>query len=220
MTRLSWVVASCVILLGGCQNDPLIFTSTQTYGLKISISTKQDEPVKLVMGYDSNDTTLMPTTMDKNRGRVAAWTGSCITKDDKSLECVNLPLPIGVPPHASADEAREGQPEADIGHVLGTRGGDKGGRAYQYDALSVLSSFDAEGEGKAGTEPVVSAKLGKLFATGVAAQNISSGIQHDMAKAWAPNPDSAAACLELGKAVAEGKFDAATAGALCGDKSL
>jgi hypothetical protein len=115
-----------------------------------------------------------------------------------------------------ADE-RATQPESDIGFGLSTQGAGKGGRAYQYDAVSELSSFNAGGEGKAGTDTGVSGKLGKLFATGVAAQNISDGIRHDMAKAWAPN---AAECLQkLKEAMGEGKVDAATATAVCGSKS-
>lgn len=246
------------ISLFGCANDPLVFAATQTFGLKISVSPKQDEPVKLVMGYDSNDTTIMPTTMDATRARVAAWTSSCQTKDLSALECVDLPLPMqaiaaraGAPltPEeqalaVAAQEKLDANPtmrpedvltadeqnaleklqavggahtEGNIGHETAMQGEGKGGRLYQYDSLSVLSSFNAEGEAKAGTEASVGARLGKLFATGVAAQNISDGIQHEMAKEWAPG--QAASCLlMLQKVLGEAKVDAATAVAVCGEK--
>lgn len=253
------VLVLCALSLTGCQNDPLVFAATQTFGLKISVSPKQDEPVKLVMGYDSNDTTIMPTTMDATRARVAAWTSSCQTKDLSALECVDLPLPmqaiaarkeapltpeeqalaaaaqekVNANPTVSPEDiltaselnafrklqaATGAHTEGNIGHETAMQGEGKGGRLYQYDALSVLSSFNAEGEGKVGTEASVGARLGKLFATGVAAQNISDGIQHEMAKEWAPS--QAVGCLlTLQKVLGEVKVDAATAVAVCGEKT-
>ncbi len=261
MFRFQYLVPLLILAVAGCQNDPLVFAATQTFGVKISISPKQDEPVKLVMGYDSNDTTIMPTTMDKARGRIAAWTGGCTTKDDKSLECVDLPLPMdvggtaSVPPPTDAERelaekakdklsAVPGKPRTEVltvaelnalnkveaaaaaaGHTEMSVGGTmvgitpgKGGRAYQYDALSVLSSFNADAKGEAGTQAAVGASLGKLFATGVAAQDISDGMQHKMADKWAPS--SSVDCLQkLQEVLGAGKVDSATATAVCGTKA-
>lgn len=196
-----WFAALGLIAgLSGCawfQDDPLVFNATQTYGIKIAITAKQDDPVKLVMGYDSVDSTIIPTTMAKKRtwdangkltseerARIYAATMECRLSDPNSSACADSP-----PPSAPAMGA-EVTPDSATG-ATGSPGEApapnsalppevQSGRGTQHDSLSVLSSFNAKADGQAGTSPSVGASLGKMFATGVAAQNVSQGVERQM----------------------------------------
>jgi hypothetical protein len=71
----------------------------------------------------------------------------------------------------------------------------------RHDSYSVFGSFSGKADGKATGEAKVG--LGKIFATGVASQNISDGL----ADAYRKQPEAAASCYA---AVAKAQPDAAT----------
>lgn len=60
------------LLLCACDNDPLVFSSGQTAGIKIKVSPNEGSPVSLTVGYDSVDAAIIPTTMDPRRQRIGS----------------------------------------------------------------------------------------------------------------------------------------------------
>jgi hypothetical protein len=269
----------CAFGLAGCANDPLIFASGTTYGLKISASPKQDEPVKFVIGYDQVDATLIPTTMDKSRERIMSINDEC-DAGDGSDACQDIVSATAVAVPVAAVEqikqATEALSEADIPDSGDTKSlfmtkealdslsetfqslklddsaativvdpsqqatirdaarvlseakvedtatkekveeaakpiqqaADtirKAARARsQNDTLSVISSFNAGADVSASTGVSISAQLGKIFATGIAAQHVAEGI----GKSVRPATVDPIACMQqfqktLGKAPSE-----------------
>jgi hypothetical protein len=196
--------AATVVALGlavtACANDPLIFTSSNTIGIKIAVSPSETQPLKLNVGYDAIDSAIIPTSTDKARDQLLARSHWCITKDEPAKECIDFD-PQNRPRTASSTS---GAPAASP--VLLP---DQGGRVIRYDALSVLALFDSKAQGAAGAGANVGFGLGKTFATGIAAQNISDGL--------GGGSDARIRCLAaLEHAMGTGKVDSATAQKVCG----
>jgi hypothetical protein len=199
-TKLATISFCFGMLVTGCANDPLVFSSGNMIGIKIAVSPSETQPLKLSVGYDGVDAAIIPTSTDSERKQLLARSHSCITKDTESKECVNF-LP-------EEDDANEQSPDESLNEATDAPG--KGGREIRYDALSVLALFDSNGGG--GVSNGVKFSLGKTFATGIAAQNISAGIEAGAAGGH----DEQKRCLtELERVVGAGKVDAATAAAVC-----
>ncbi len=73
------------------------------------------------------------------------------------------------------------QADGTVAHVFATSNGSGGNFV---DALSVFGQFEAAASGgtATGTQPAVQASLGKFFATGLAAMNISDGFAYKLGK--------------------------------------
>lgn len=192
-------------VLAGCGNDPLVFSSGNTIGIKIAVSPSEMQPLKLNVGYDGVDAAIIPTSTDPKRRQLLARSHSCITKDAQSLECADFLMEPDPEPIVDEPNAPAGLP----GSIADAPG--KGGREKRYDALSVLALFGSEGRGAVSSG--VGFSLGKTFATGIAAQNISAGIEAGAAG----GKDEAKRCLTtLERVLGAGKVDAATAVSVCG----
>jgi len=201
------------VLLSACENDPLVFSSGTTVGIKVKVSPNESSPVSLAVGYDQVDATLIPTTMDPARQRIASSRSRPVVDKQEAIDnarTARLQLQRNSDPGSqraskafsrvietlSAQPSPAGDPglvevpssvQRDVAEAVSALPPDSPAKAvasefqaqvgppgdYQYDSLSVLSTFNLNAEGKAGS---AGAQLGKTFATGVAAQNLSDGL--------------------------------------------
>jgi hypothetical protein len=184
-------------LLSGCLQQPsLLFGSEETLGVAISVSSASTTPVSLTLGYKSLDASLVPVaTNDQTNGYHSIRGCSNTAISGQFQACTeDLAAPAQIAPKRSvslntdqlldrpellrvATKPRQTiQPFAlPIPPPTGSRSNipaaaTGGGQESLVDALSVFSSFNA----KAGASTATGADvgLGKVFATGVAAQQL------------------------------------------------
>lgn len=204
MTSRIGIGIGCLALLlslEGCADDPLVFSSGNTLGIKIAVSPSESQPVKLNVGWDNLDSAIVPTSADAKRTPVRASTAGCVTKDEAAKECASsgavvqsnatdnsqVTGTVGQSDTSAGDSTLspadgQNQAAASTAARMGATGlpivsamPGKGGQEKRSDALSVLAIFDSSGSGNASAG--VGFHLGKTFATGVAAQNLTEGIQ-------------------------------------------
>ncbi|MCC6915424.1 MAG: hypothetical protein IT566_17130 [Rhodospirillaceae bacterium] len=153
-SRLLYASAVCLVL-SACSDTALVFASRQTFGVNISASTS-NQPVSLVLGYEGNDGTVIPTAVAEDSKLVTSESVYCPAMDTEALKkCLDARNkdPGGVNALASSN-----------------------GALLQTDALSVFSTFNGDGSTRGEANgAAVGASLGKVFATGIAAQKMSAG---------------------------------------------
>jgi hypothetical protein len=195
------------LLLAGCADPnghaPLLFVSTNSFGVDIGASPAAGQAPSLNLGYKSVDLAVVPVTTEAKGGspirgcysaaRNATEAGACADgaparqvaggatvtssagelslvalRDDEQKLAQAVPLPRDT--KAAPVSASGPQPK---GVPVSAPSGERFGQSIR-DSLSVYSSFS--GEAKAGSETGV--QLGKAFATGVAAQQLTEGINY------------------------------------------
>ncbi len=208
----SAVAMLAMMTIAGCVKDPLIFNSATTVGIKIAVSPSESQPLKLQVGFDQVDSAIVPTSTEAGAPQILSRDDGCVTKDEKSIECGDLTVTITRPSPSSSSEPG---PEPSPGlHDITELPPGKGGKRIRSDALSVLSNFSTTGKAKSGGGSAEAGfTIGKLFATGLAAQNISEGIGEGLSQ----QQDAQKRCLmALQNALGEGKVDKDTAVKVCG----
>jgi hypothetical protein len=187
MTLLAGAVMACSDM-----QQPLVFVSENSVGIDIGVSPAETQTVKLNLGYKGRDTSFVPVTVMDKTGQYHPVRGCyrAIAGDEPISNCELKDLAPNVPgtKPAEARAAVRGQPDVDrnaafrIRPVLAPNSGDdvqpKGldvtkseARQSMIDSLSVFSSFNTDA--RAGTQTDVG--LGKVFATGIAAQQLTEG---------------------------------------------
>lgn len=195
------IATIAALLLAGCEGgQPLIFVSTDTLGVDISASANSAQPLTLTLGFKENNASFVPVTAFDKAGAPyeirgcdqvglrdttptpcpvsrAAGPGSSgqygkyvalrdLVPDAPAEQQQRAPDAVFLTKHITTVEERD---------VLPPNAG-PGAWESSRDSLSVYSSFNAGGTGAGGTAgPQLGVNLGKVFATGVAAQNLTSG---------------------------------------------
>lgn len=194
---LSGVLA---LTVSGCgQPLPLVFSSGRAVGVDIGISTASTSPLHVTVGFKSLDATEVPVEIADESGTDHRIRGcyATIAKSGGSSTCSS-------DGSTSSSTHVTGKPDS-VGTGHGTQSGpgkpSSGGGALPYalldaspgnvarqaqtmnDALSVFSSFN--GSVKASQSAGAAVNLGTVFATGVAAQQLTEGenyyLQHQVA---------------------------------------
>lgn len=245
--RLRYVVA--LASLTSCSEQPLLFSSAETYGVGISVSTASSNPLDLTLGYRSIDASFVPVTSFDRSGVYHAIRG-CYNTAIGSRQAAVCSTETGtgaVQQRQHEDGTSTLQPTARLAirpgqvRVLDTlaaapiisppaapSGGGTSARALpiqsdgangsvsgtpidqsqgMINSLSVFSSFNAKAGASGSTITGVGADvgLGKVFATGVAAQQLTEGQNYYLQYAGQALINSVAACLErLTKALGAG----------------
>lgn len=179
------VVNSVLALaLTGCASTqaPLIYVSKQTLGVEIGGGAQGAGSASLVLGFRNTDAAFVPTTASNKDG----------TKVGRIRGCYNAGHNVGRigdcdKQESLFSETNQQQDKATVKHggkadctnavlckALDPGDSGNGGNQSQSvsDSLSVYGSFDSGT--KASNDTGVS--LGKVFATGVAAQHLTEGI--------------------------------------------
>jgi len=172
-----------VVLMAGCANkDPLLFVSKQTVGVEISTPSTTDQAIGLVLGYKSLDAAYVPVVQvyESNDRAINVVSSSNLKKDEQPgislLSAVNdtkQRMYKNAEKLGSAGTDEKPSIAADIridAEVLENLIKAQSMMPGQRDAFSVFSSFDSKGSAGTGS---LGFGLGKIFATGIAAQNIS-----------------------------------------------
>lgn len=202
----------------GCSNPPLLFTSAETVGINIAVSTASTNPLDITLGYKSLDASFVPVTVSYKSGRLDQIR-SCygtLVGSATSPPCPGTAGPASPPSGAGIPDADtsavispvEGMPylvhdtaptvlPAAMAPQFPMPFGNPGatppnqGEAMN-DALSVFSSFNTKANASSSTG--AAAAIGKVFATGVAAQQLSEGQGYYLAYKGRAL-DNAASCL-------------------------
>jgi len=253
MHRLLLSLASGLVLTltASCTDQPLLFSSGQTFGVNISVSSASTNPVDLTLGYKSLDATFVPVTSTSRSGGYHAIRGCYVdavgstTSPSCSADGTSIPLPSpsGQGPTKPSAMLRlydtleskhlilsamaaaplgpvlpqapvvSPAPQAPVAGVAGTSGMPATQAQSMADSLSVFSSFN--GNATASGTSGAGVGLGKVFATGVAAQQLTEG-QNFFLQYKGQALAAAPACLaNLTTAVGAGKVTASEL-AVCG----
>lgn len=195
MIKHTTAAVAAALFLSGCANQPLLFTSGVTVGVDIGINGASTNPVNLTVGYKQLDGTLVPVTAvgannavypirgcngsaagsESAPGCAPSNSGPQANARDPHLGAAGLTLQ---PPAANGMQSASLRQPASAPLVLGSPpplppGDTRNQVDSSVDSLSVYSSFDADVNAGTGTSANAGVVFGKVFATGVAAQNLS-----------------------------------------------
>jgi len=176
--------AFSLFALSACANQPLLFTSANSLGVSVSVSGASTNPIDVSLGYKDVDATLVPVASFDKGGTPYAIRGCYGFGSDNqpAPQCANNDFKPT--PNLKSTSALSTSADA-IGSAMLTPVSSQaivGGlgvtqlqkqQETMSDALSVFSSFDTKtnAESKIGAE----IGLGKVFATGIAAQQLTEG---------------------------------------------
>jgi hypothetical protein len=266
------VCVTSLIANASCARQPLLFSSADTYGVNISVSSASSTPLDFALGYKNLDLSLVPVTAtDKHgayypiRGCYTAAAGSATTVPcspgggspadvrqsmrspgsanllfgsyipstaDAHLEQVKAASPNLVPnsrlalplhfvpnnplalPVSGLNPSRPGQPSA--APSTSPEGSPSNEAEGMRDSLSVFSSFNTNAS--ASSSAGVDVGLGKVFATGVAAQQLTEGQNYYLQYRGFALANAASCLANLAKALGPGKATS-TDIAICGAAS-
>jgi hypothetical protein len=211
-----WIIASLCMCLPACSQEPLIFASTNTYG--------DNQPLAFNVGYKSRGASIVPTTTLDRAGTShevrgcfeqalgSGATTACAGQDGTSGQS-------GAPKSAANSDASELPTTARVVPAKATRlmpitnfslPRSSTGSESMRDSLSVFSSFDSgasvgQTTGTSGGAQI-GFSLGKVFATGIAAQQLTEGQNYFLQNA------ATTSCLsQLANAMGSGKVTEAAA---------
>lgn len=200
---------AAVATLSACapnQEQPLIFVSRDKFGLSIDTQPAPTGEVGVTIGYESDDFSLVPISVVTTSGESLHPIRGCYSaaRGGGDASC-DIKLVNVQPTVQGGDLVPQALPQPSAG-AGGTNGGAKEKQAM-HDSLSVFSSFNADGGVK--DKGDVTFGLGKLFATGVAAQQLTEGQNYYLqSKGKAEYAAAVSVCLTALKAAAGGTLTA------------
>lgn len=165
-------------MLGGCANQPLVFSSGVVFGVNIAVNGSSTNPIDLTVGYKQLDATVLPVEAEASLKPIRACSNSAAGSEPNSA-CADSPAQpqsanAAAPAATKIQYRLPGMVKAFT--VQSLEPGDYSDQANSSsDALSVYSNFSASAGASAGANAAANVGLGKVFATGIAAQNLSDG---------------------------------------------
>jgi len=181
--------AAYALLLGGCaqlQQSGLVYSSKNTIGAKIDFDASNANPVSITLGYGSVDVAYVPVAVSKDGKEITSLAGQ---HDEEDVKCKNLKSVLKA---AAADDKTVAAAQ-----LLCER---------RKDAFSVYGQFNGTATADAAAKGA-GLTAGRIFATGIAAQQISEGA----------GLEARARCIEQAlKAVKDGDAKDAVVAKLCG----
>jgi hypothetical protein len=171
-SKLFAVATICAGSLVGCQALPqagLIYSSTVTAGLGLKVSASDaTAPVDISIGFKTADVAYVPVAVaeegrDGRQGIEKVW-ATHSSSNGQLTECLDTKTRL-----LSGGKKPKDLLPADKAML-------ESACDYKRDALSVYGQFNGDAQAKAGDKSA-SLMVGRVFATGVAAQNVSKAAQ-------------------------------------------
>lgn len=214
LLAMTLVLSSCF----ATGQAPLVYVSKQTLGVEISSGAQDAGTASVVLGFRNLDAAYVPTTATYNKdetlvrirgcynhGHNVGKIDSCAHREKAHFNNVETDTTTSSKGNLDQNTHKVGALSVGFSPVLNyalevdPRDTGEGGDQHQSisDSLSVYGTFDSET--KKGSE--VGIGLGKVFATGVAAQHLTEGVSlKQRREAKASNIQKKTECINAVKA--------------------